>query len=205
MKAPPTFTAVSLGGGIQSSVTVLMASEGEVDAMPDCAVFADTRWEPPSVYDRLTWLEGQLSRPLYVVQSGRSLCEDVKDLAHRSGPRSEVDVPVCSKGPAWRQHAHKQKNHRRPRAGPLSGSTRRPFGSGSRCRTAPGTGSPGRSWSAQDACRRRSTADARSPVPSAVGRRRSLRRTACATFHFGGRQWRQTTSDPVSTGVRTTP
>ena len=52
-------TVISLGGGVQSSVMALMASEGAFDRVPDCAVFADTHWEPPSLYSHLEWLAGQ--------------------------------------------------------------------------------------------------------------------------------------------------
>ena len=71
-------TVMSLGGGIQSSVMALMAGERAFDRVPDCAIFADTHWEPPSVYDHIEWLEGQLRFPLYVVDNGRSLREEVK-------------------------------------------------------------------------------------------------------------------------------
>ena len=37
---------ISLGAGVQSSVMALMAAKGEVGPMPDCAIFADTQWEP---------------------------------------------------------------------------------------------------------------------------------------------------------------
>ena len=91
-------TVISLGGGVQSSVMALMASQGAFDPMPDCAIFADTRWEPPSVYTHLDWLEGQLSFPMYVVDNGRSLREDVMALTNHSGSRSYVDIPVYLKG-----------------------------------------------------------------------------------------------------------
>ena len=42
------FTVISLGGGVQSSVMALMASQGAFDRIPDCAIFADTRWERPA-------------------------------------------------------------------------------------------------------------------------------------------------------------
>ena len=66
----PRFTVISLGGGVQSSVMALMANEGAFDRIPDCAIFADTRWEPPSIYEHLTWLRDRLSFPLYVVDNG---------------------------------------------------------------------------------------------------------------------------------------
>ena len=63
MRPPHTLTVISLGGGVQSSVMALMANEGAFDRIPDCAIFADTRWEPPSIYEHLTWLKDRLSFP----------------------------------------------------------------------------------------------------------------------------------------------
>ena len=54
--------SLSLGAGVQSTVLALMADRGEYGLpKPDVAVFADTGWEPPSVYEHLDWLESQLS------------------------------------------------------------------------------------------------------------------------------------------------
>ena len=94
MSNPPTLTVLSLGGGVQTSVMALMAGEGAFDRVPDCAVFADTQWEPPSVYEHIEWL----SFPLYDVDNGRSLREDVRSLTSHSGSRSYVDIPVYLKG-----------------------------------------------------------------------------------------------------------
>ena len=98
MQAEPPLTVISLGGGVQSSVMALMAGESAFDRVPDCAIFADTHWEPPSVYDHIEWLAGQLRFPLYVVDNGRSLREDVKALTNHSDSRSYVDIPVYLKG-----------------------------------------------------------------------------------------------------------
>ena len=98
MPAPPTLTVLSLGGGVQSSVMALMASEGAFDRTPDCAVFADTHWEPPSVYEHIEWLRDRLSFPLYVVDNGRSLREDVKARTNHSDSRTYIDIPVYLKG-----------------------------------------------------------------------------------------------------------
>ena len=84
MQPTHSLTVISLGGGVQSSVMALMASQGAFDAIPDCAIFADTHWEPPSLYTHLDWLSRQLSFPLYVVDNGRSLREDVKTLTNHS-------------------------------------------------------------------------------------------------------------------------
>ena len=114
MQSGPTLTVVSLGGGVQSSVMALMAGEslpptgsgGAFGRVPDCAIFADTHREPPSVYEHLRWLEGQLRFPVYVVDNslprarhgGRSLREDVKALTNHSGSNNYVDIPVYLKG-----------------------------------------------------------------------------------------------------------
>ncbi len=65
----PEFRVISLGAGVQSSVMSLMAVRGELkDANgkklppPDCAIFADTGWEPRGVYDHLKWLKRELKR-----------------------------------------------------------------------------------------------------------------------------------------------
>ena len=63
MRPHTTLTVISLGGGVQSSVMALMASQGAFDRVPDCAIFADTRWEPPSIYEHLAWLSDRLSFP----------------------------------------------------------------------------------------------------------------------------------------------
>ena len=86
-------TVISLGGGVQSSVMALMASERAFDRVPDCAVFADTHWEPPSIYAHLEWLKDRLRFPLYVVDNGRSLREDVKALTNHSGSTGTLTSP----------------------------------------------------------------------------------------------------------------
>jgi hypothetical protein len=47
---------LSLGAGVQSTTLALMAAHGEIGPMPDCAIFADTGWEPKAVYEHLAWL-----------------------------------------------------------------------------------------------------------------------------------------------------
>lgn len=63
---------ISLGAGVQSTTMALMAAHGAIGPMPHCAVFADTGWEPQSVYDHLAWLmsPGVLPFPVHVVSDG---------------------------------------------------------------------------------------------------------------------------------------
>jgi len=47
---------ISLGAGVQSSTMALMAANGELPK-PDCAIFADTGYEPKAVYRYLEFLK----------------------------------------------------------------------------------------------------------------------------------------------------
>ena len=63
---------LSLGAGVQSTALALMAAHGEIGPMPDCAIFADTGWEPRAVHEHLAWLRSPdvLPVPVHVVSSG---------------------------------------------------------------------------------------------------------------------------------------
>lgn len=63
---------LSLGAGVQSTTLALMAAHGEIGPMPDCAVFADTGWEPSAVYEHLAWLKSPnvLPFPVHIVSAG---------------------------------------------------------------------------------------------------------------------------------------
>lgn len=74
---PKTLRVLSLGAGVQSSVLALMCEQGVYDLdKPDFAIFADTGWEPPQVYEHLEWLKTQLSYPVTTVSAG-SLRNDI--------------------------------------------------------------------------------------------------------------------------------
>jgi len=64
------FHVISLGAGVQSSTMALMAAAGELLPMPQCAIFADTQVEQPSVYRWLDWLEKKLPFPVHRVTAG---------------------------------------------------------------------------------------------------------------------------------------
>jgi len=85
----PQLVVISLGAGVQSSVLALMAEEGCFSRKPDCAIFADTGWEPEGVYEHLEWLKTQLSFPVYTVQKGNirdDLLNEDKNKNYRSAP-----------------------------------------------------------------------------------------------------------------------
>jgi hypothetical protein len=70
--SPIRLRVLSLGAGVQSTTLALLAAHGEVGPMPDCAVFADTGWEPSAVYDHLKWLMSGnvLPFPVHIVSAG---------------------------------------------------------------------------------------------------------------------------------------
>lgn len=86
---------LSLGAGVQSSTLALMAAEGEI-APPDCAIFADTGWEPRAVYE---WLHGylapRLTYPLHVVSAGDLRADQVTARA-RGSERNAGDARWAS-------------------------------------------------------------------------------------------------------------
>lgn len=51
-----TLNILSLGAGVQSTALLLMSCKGVLPKL-DAAIFADTQWEPASVYTHLEWLE----------------------------------------------------------------------------------------------------------------------------------------------------
>jgi len=61
---------LNLGAGVQSTTLLLMAARGQIGPMPDCAIFADTGWEPEAVYDHLAFLEEVTPFPIYRVAAG---------------------------------------------------------------------------------------------------------------------------------------
>ena len=101
---------ISLGAGVQSSTMALMAAFGEIEPMPDFAVFADTQAEPESVYKWLAWLETQLPFPVYHVSKG-DLAKDAVKIRHtRKTNKSYINVSIPTfqkrgnvKGTLWRK------------------------------------------------------------------------------------------------------
>ena len=101
-------TVLSLGAGVQSTVLALMSDRGEYGLpRPDLAIFADTGWEPPAVYEHLEWLESQLSFEVVRVSAG-NIKESVLSGTNPEG-RNFLDIPVFlvnpdgSRGVATRQ------------------------------------------------------------------------------------------------------
>jgi hypothetical protein len=81
---------ISLGAGVQSTTMALMAAHGELTPMPDCAIFADTGWEPAKVYEHLRWLMSAnvLPYPVEIVSQG-NIRTDIDKLAKGESIRGQ--------------------------------------------------------------------------------------------------------------------
>jgi hypothetical protein len=93
---------ISLGAGVQSTTLALMAAAGEIGPMPDCAIFADTGWEPKSVYEHLQKLTDALPFPVHVIQVS-NLREDVIANRNSDGHNFSVVPWFTTKGIGMRQ------------------------------------------------------------------------------------------------------
>ena len=88
---------LSFGGGVQSTTIALMAERGELSGKLDAAIFADTDWEPEYIYTQMDWLKKRVSYPVYIVDCGRSLREDVIEHVSHSGIKDAMELPVYLK------------------------------------------------------------------------------------------------------------
>ena len=89
---------ISLGAGVQSTTMALMAAHGDLKPMPDCAIFADTGWEPKRVYDHLDWLEEKLPFPVHRVRRHPTI--DLKEACLKNA-RGEIKHGKCTTIPAF--------------------------------------------------------------------------------------------------------
>ena len=99
---------LSLGAGVQSTAMALMAETGYMGMeKPALAIFADTGWEPPAVYEHLEWLRGQLSYEVVTVSAG-NIREDT--LAGRTPTgRNFIAIPVFTASASGREGSAKRQ------------------------------------------------------------------------------------------------
>lgn len=86
---------ISLGGGVQSSTLLLMSARGVFgNNKPKLAIFADTGWEPVSVYKYLDWLDEEAKKyDIKIVRTSRgNLRKDILDKV-RYGKRA-ANLPL---------------------------------------------------------------------------------------------------------------
>jgi hypothetical protein len=94
---------LSLGAGVQSSTVLLMSCKGVLPKL-DCAIFADTQWEPKAVYEHLDCLKGEAERhgiPVHIVTAGNLRKEAIEFREHRksSDGKRFASIPSFVKNP----------------------------------------------------------------------------------------------------------
>jgi hypothetical protein len=81
----PAVRLISLGAGVQSTTVLMLSAEGVLPKV-DGAIFADTGWEPRTVYDHLDRLEREVAMPagipIYRVSNG-NIRDDALDPERR--------------------------------------------------------------------------------------------------------------------------
>ena len=123
----PTVNIISLGAGVQSTTMLLMAMHGEIEPMPDCAIFADTGWEPQAVYDHLAWLESISTIPIRRVSAG-NLRDDT--LAAINDPKAFVTLPLYAMDTSETKRMLRRQCTRQYKLSPLQREVKRIAGRG---------------------------------------------------------------------------
>jgi len=92
------YRVLNLGAGVQSTTILLMSCRGELPRL-DCAIFADTGWEPASVYEHLEWLiEESMRHGIPVHKIGRG---NIKRDALKSQSRGRTDNGEAAGEKRW--------------------------------------------------------------------------------------------------------
>lgn len=133
MESSPALRVISMGAGVQSTMLSILAAEGAFGPLPDCAIFADTQWEPLGIYSHLKWLESQLPFPIHTVTAG-NLREHLLAGTNSTG-QSYITIPAFTnnKGMGRRQCTKEYKIE------PVRKELRRLLGVGYRQRVPKGT------------------------------------------------------------------
>lgn len=79
---------LSLGAGVQSTALALLSIEGHLPPL-DLAIFADTGWEPPAVYEQLRRISDALAAkgvPTHIVSNGNIRADALSDGRFASMP-----------------------------------------------------------------------------------------------------------------------
>lgn len=90
---------ISLGAGVQSSTMLLLAARGELcdGVMPVGAIFADTGWEPPAVYEHLDWLEEEVGDTIPIHRTSKGNLREDTITALETGERW-IGMPLHIRG-----------------------------------------------------------------------------------------------------------
>ena len=84
---------ISFGAGVQSTVMLLMADLEIITPRPEAAIFADTGWEPDTIYRHIEWMKTVCTIPIITVSSGKNLYNDTMKGVGKSGTLG-TPIPV---------------------------------------------------------------------------------------------------------------
>lgn len=128
---------LSLGAGVQSTTMALLAAHGKIP-MPDCAIFADTQWEPREVYEHLTWLRSAnvLPFPVHIVTAG-DLRAGILARRNTTGGRYAA-IPWFTLSPAGEQGMGRRQCTSEYKLEPIARKVRELLGKGQRDRVPAG-------------------------------------------------------------------
>lgn len=93
---------ISLGAGVQSSTMLLMAARGEFGRVPELAIFADTQWEPPEVYEWLDFLTEEVRGRIEVVRVTRGNIREEAVRYARGESSRYASLPLFVRAPDGR-------------------------------------------------------------------------------------------------------
>lgn len=135
----PQLHVLSLGAGVQSTTMALMAAHGEIGPMPDCAIFADTQWEPKAVYDHLNWLRSPnvLPFPVHIVTAG-NIRDNIISRRNTTGGRYAA-IPWFTVNPDGSHGMGRRQCTSEYKLKPMMHKLRDLLGVGRRGRIAPGS------------------------------------------------------------------
>lgn len=130
---------LSLGAGVQSTTVALMCAHGEIEP-PDCAIFADTQWEPAAVYDHLAWLRSPnvLPFPVHVVTEG-DIRQAIRDRRNPTEGHRFVAIPWWTISEKGKQGKGRRQCTSEYKLTPIMREIRRILGKPGRAYIAPGT------------------------------------------------------------------
>ncbi|UYY60121.1 hypothetical protein [Sphingomonas sp. S2-65] len=135
--AEPKLRVLSLGAGVQSTVLALASSGGDVGPLPDCAIFADTQWEPRKVRKHLAWLRTQLRFPVFDVTAG-SIRQSIFDRRNTTGGRFAA-VPWFIRNPDGTAGMGRRQCTKEYKLAPITKKIRELVGAPGRERIVPGS------------------------------------------------------------------
>jgi hypothetical protein len=86
---------LNFGAGTQSTRLLIEADRGEIPPV-ECAVFADTGWEPRAVYDHLAWCEKLVKTPIVKVGTGNIRADSINSVigGKRNGGERWASMPL---------------------------------------------------------------------------------------------------------------